>query len=84
MLQCIVEAQQSNALVRAAPEHQMMFLMSSLGVPVFAHQLLGGNDVLPDLIRHALATFAIDPTYIEQRLQWALRGLSPLEKTHEP
>jgi AcrR family transcriptional regulator len=79
MLQCIVEAQQSNALTRAAPEHQLMFLMSALGVPMVAQQLLGGNDVLPDMMRHALATFAIDPQYIEQRLQWALRGLSPLE-----
>jgi hypothetical protein len=78
-LQCIVEAQQSNTLTRAAPEHQLMFLMSALGVPMVAQQLLGGNDVLPDMMRHALATFAIDPQYIEQRLQWALRGLSPLE-----
>jgi AcrR family transcriptional regulator len=84
ILQCIVEAQKSKALVRADPTHQMMFIMSTLAVPVLMQHSMGGKEILPDLIRDVLATYAINPHHIEQRLQWALRGLSPPEKTHEP
>ncbi len=84
ILQCIAEAQKSKALVRADPKHQMMFIMSTLAVPVLMQHSLGGKEILPDLIRDVLATYAINPQHIEQRLQWALRGLSPLETTHEP
>jgi TetR/AcrR family transcriptional repressor of nem operon len=79
LMQCIVEAQQAKTLVTADPAHQMLFLMSSLGMPIIAQHVMGGKDVLPDIIRNALAIYAIDTNHIEQRLQWALKGLSPRE-----
>jgi TetR/AcrR family transcriptional repressor of nem operon len=82
LMQCIVEAQQAKALVAADPVHQLLFLMSSLGVPIIVHHAIGEQNVLPDMMRGALANYAADPTHIEQRLQWALKGLSPLE--HNP
>ena len=84
ILQCISEAQKSNDLVRADPAHQMTFSMSSLALPVVIQHSLGGKEILPDMIRDILNTYAINPHHLEQRLQWALRGLSPPEKNDEP
>jgi TetR/AcrR family transcriptional repressor of nem operon len=82
LMQCIVEAQQAKALVAADPAHQMMFLMSSLGMPIIVYHAMGQQNVLPDMIRGALTTYAADPNHIEQRLKWAIKGLSPSE--HHP
>jgi TetR/AcrR family transcriptional repressor of nem operon len=82
IMQCIVEAQKAKALAKADPAHQMLFLMSSLGMPIILQHVVGDQKLLPEMIRNALATYAADPHHIEQRLQWALKGLSPTE--HNP
>lgn len=79
LLQSIVDAQQAGELERGDPLHQALFLMSALGLPALAQHIIAGKPLLPDLIQQAFNTYAIDPRHIEQRLQWALRGLRPLE-----
>ncbi|HEX8954760.1 MAG TPA: TetR/AcrR family transcriptional regulator, partial [Burkholderiaceae bacterium] len=61
LLRCIVEAQQAGEIAPGEPEHVMMFLMSSVGLPVVLHGLIQDKTVLPDLIHDALSRFAADP-----------------------
>lgn len=77
LLQAIREAQQAGQLCPAPPLHVMLFLISALGLPMVVQHMVSGKDVVPGEFKRALATFAIDPRHIDQRLQWALRGLSP-------
>jgi AcrR family transcriptional regulator len=77
LLQAIREAQQAGQLRQAPPPHVMLFLISGLGLPIVLQHISTGKDMLPSEIKRALATFAIDPQHVEQRLQWALKGLSP-------
>ena len=79
ILQCIKEAQQAGQLCAAPPMHVMMFVMSSLGLPVILHAMTTGHALLPDVLRKSLENFAADPVHLEQRLQWAFKGLAPGE-----
>ncbi|MHB8666346.1 MAG: TetR/AcrR family transcriptional regulator [Burkholderiales bacterium] len=79
LLQAIREAQQAGQLRQAPPKHVMLFLISALGLPMVVQHMASGKDVLPGEFKRALALFAADPQHVEQRLQWALRGLSPGE-----
>lgn len=79
LLQSIADAQQAGELERGDPLHQALFLMAALGLPALAQHIIAGKPLLPSLIQQAFNTYAIDPRHIEQRLQWALRGLRPLE-----
>ena len=79
LLRCVAEAQQAGELEQADPAHQLLFLMSSIGMPAIVRGMIRGRAVLPDLIQLAFARFASDPAAIEQRLEWALRGLRPKE-----
>ncbi|WP_374420231.1 TetR/AcrR family transcriptional regulator [Chromobacterium sp.] len=79
LLQSIVDAQQAGELERGDPLHQALFLMSALGLPALTQHIIAGKPMLPGLIQQAFDTYAIDPRHTEQRLQWALRGLRPME-----
>lgn len=79
LLQCLSEAQQAGQLCIAPPLHQLMFLMSALGFPVLLQQLSSGKDILPQLFQQALASYAVEPAHLQQRLHWALKGLSARE-----
>ncbi len=79
LLRCIVQAQAAGEIAPGEPTHVLMFLMSSVGFPVVVQGLIWDKAVLPDLIQDALSRFAADPQYIEQRLEWALQGLRPME-----
>jgi hypothetical protein len=76
LLQCLSEAQQAGQLCQAPPLHQLMFLMSALGFPVLLQQLSSGKHILPDLLQQGLASYALEPVHLQQRLHWALKGLS--------
>lgn len=76
LLQCLSEAQQAGQLGVAPPLHQLMFLMSALGFPVLLQQLGNGKAMLPDMLQQALASYALEPAHLQQRLNWALKGLS--------
>jgi TetR/AcrR family transcriptional regulator, transcriptional repressor for nem operon len=76
LLQCLQEAQQTGQICQAPPLHQLMFLMSALGFPVLLQQLGSGKAMLPDMLQQALASYALEPAHLQQRLNWALKGLS--------
>jgi hypothetical protein len=80
LLQCLSEAQQAGQLCQAPPLHQLMFLMSALGFPVLLQQLNSGKHILPDLLQQGLASYALEPVHLQQRLHWALKGLSARER----
>lgn len=79
LLQCLKEAQQAGELCVAPPLHQLMFLMSALGFPVLLQQLNSGKNILPELLQQALVRYAAAPEHLQQRLNWALKGLSARE-----
>jgi AcrR family transcriptional regulator len=75
LLQVIQEAQTAGELVRAEPVHQMIFLMASLGAPVLVSQMLAGIPGLPEDWVRVESALAVERAAIEQRLDWALKGL---------
>lgn len=80
LLQCLEQAQQAGEIDIAPPVHQFMFLMSALGFPVLMSHLIGGKPGLPALLHYALEHFAAEPDALQQRLEWAIRGLTPQER----
>jgi AcrR family transcriptional regulator len=83
LLRCIVEAQQAGEIAPGEPPHVMLFLLSSVGMPVIMQGLIWDKTVLPDLLQHTLSRFATEPEHIAERLEWALRGLRPVESKNE-
>lgn len=77
LLQLIGEAQQQHRLGRADPAHHLLFLMSSMAVPALLFHVVGQRGLVPPRMLRTLDTLAIEPAAIEQRLDWALRGLAP-------
>jgi AcrR family transcriptional regulator len=77
VLQLITQAQQRGRLRRDEPLHQMLFLMSTLAVPVLMFHLLGQSELAPPALVKSMARFSTDPALVEARLGWALRGLAP-------
>lgn len=77
LLRLIGQAQKAGQLQRGDPLHQMMFLMTTLALPVLAFHLLGQRGMAPLPLLRALAALSTDPLPIEARLDWALRGLAP-------
>lgn len=76
LLALIDRAQGAGVLQRAEPLHQLLFLMSTLAAPVLLLRLLGQRGIAPPTLVQGLAVFSLQPALIEQRLDWALRGLA--------
>lgn len=77
LLQLIQRAQAAQRLRADDPRHQLLFLMSSLALPVLVfHPLAQAPGMVPPLVQ-ALAGFTTDAAAIDQRLEWALKGLAP-------
>jgi AcrR family transcriptional regulator len=77
LLALIAQAQRDGLLRPADPVHVMLFLMSTLAVPVLVFHLFGSGGVLPPDFARALSRFVTELPQVEQRLDWALRGLAP-------
>lgn len=77
LLRCIREAQAAGELAPGAPRHILLFLMASVGLPVVLARMRHDSPVLPDLFLKMLARHGARRTDIEQRLDWALKGLRP-------
>ncbi|MBV8047014.1 MAG: TetR/AcrR family transcriptional regulator [Paludibacterium sp.] len=75
LLRAIRAAQESGELCRADPLRQMLFLMATLGGPVLVAQMLAGMPGLPENWVRIEGELAVDRAAIEQRLDWALKGL---------
>lgn len=77
ILQAIGAAQGAGALRRENPLHVLLFLMSTLAVPIVLFHGVGVGKLFPREFAQALGPLTIDPASIERRLEWALRGLAP-------
>jgi AcrR family transcriptional regulator len=75
--QLIVRSQQAGRLRPGDALHQMVFLMSTLALPVPAFHLLAQHQIVPSALARSLAGYATTPAQVEERLDWALRGLAP-------
>jgi AcrR family transcriptional regulator len=78
LLQCLSEAQQAGQLSGTTLASADV-LMSALGFPVLLQQLSSGKHILPTLLEQGLASYALEPEHLQQRLHWALKGLSARE-----
>lgn len=79
LLQCVMAAQQAGQLRKADPLHMLMFLLSSLGMPVLLRTMTEGKGLLPEMVEQGMSRFAAEPDALEERLGWALQGLKPEE-----
>lgn len=77
LLALVVRAQEAGALRRDEPLHQLMFLMTTLAVPVLMFHLAAQRGAVPPGLVRALGHYTTDMALVEQRLGWALRGLAP-------
>jgi AcrR family transcriptional regulator len=75
VLRLIVQGQHQGRLRQAEPTLLLMFLIGSLVLPILMTQGLKGLG--PKAFVARLAQLAADEQAIEQRLDWALRGLVP-------
>ncbi len=77
LLALIQRAQQAGALRRDHPLHQLLFLMTTLAVPVLMFHLALRQGAAPPALVQTLTAFTTDLAQVELRLGWALRGLAP-------
>lgn len=76
ILRVIVEGQRAGAFRREEPMHMMLFLMSSVALPILLAGRMTQSKLAPPMIARAIKRFATEPRHIQRRLDWALRGLS--------
>lgn len=77
ILQLIMAAQQEGSLIAAPPFELMAFLMMSSGLPLVLASSLQGDWLPPQA--QMLQILMADPAQAEQRLQWALQGITTRE-----
>ena len=79
LLQAIGAAQADGVLRRENPFHVLLFLMSTLALPVVLFHGVGVGQLFPRELAQAIGPLTLDRAAIEQRLGWALRGLGVKE-----
>lgn len=77
LMRLIREAQAQGEILAGDPMHMMMFMMSSLGLPVLLVRGWAGRRYVDDTLMAALTRHATERASIEQRLEWILKGLRP-------
>ncbi len=77
ILQAIASAQAAGQLGRENPLHVMLFLLSTLALPIVLFHGAGVGKMFPKDLAQAIGPLTIDASAIEQRLAWALKGLAP-------
>jgi AcrR family transcriptional regulator len=77
LLAAIVAAQKTGQLRAAPPVAVLLFLMSTVALPVLLFQGFNAARVVPVPLLEQLRSVVLDPAQAEQRLDWALRGLAP-------
>ena len=76
ILRVLREGQQAGELRAADPLHQLLFLMSAMALPILLTDRMADSGLAPRVLAATLRRFARDRQSIEQRLDWALAGLS--------
>jgi AcrR family transcriptional regulator len=77
LLAAIVAAQKAGRVRAAPPAAVLLFLMSTVALPVLLFQGFNAARVVPLPLLEQLRSVVLDPAQAEQRLDWALRGLAP-------
>ncbi len=77
LVQLISEAQSAGAIVSEEPLQVLCFLMGSVGLPRLLASGWQGPPLFSKSIASALNRVAKNRDHILQRLDWAIRGLSP-------
>jgi AcrR family transcriptional regulator len=77
LLKLIRAAQEAGGLVADEPIQLLMFVMSTIGLPRLLAGAWQGPPLFGKTLSATLSRMARDRTRIVQRLDWALRGLSP-------
>lgn len=77
-LHAIEEAQRTGQLRQGDPRHILLMLMATIGLPVLLFESLSGRDILPTTLVDAFEAFSLERPHIEERLDWVLKGLSPV------
>jgi TetR/AcrR family transcriptional regulator, transcriptional repressor for nem operon len=77
LMRLIREAQARGEVVAGDPMHMMMFMMSSLGLPVLLVRGWSGRRYVDNELMTAMTRYATERASIEQRLEWILKGLRP-------
>lgn len=77
LLQAIVAAQAAGQVRREHPLHVLLFLLSTLAMPLVLFHGVGVGKLFPKDLAHVLGPLTIEPAAIEARLGWALQGLKP-------
>ena len=77
LLRLIQEAQADGELAAGDPMHMMMFMMSSLGLPVLLVRGWAGRRYVDNKLMAAMTRYATERASVEQRLEWILKGLRP-------
>ncbi len=80
LLRLVAQCQAAGRIEAGAPLHALMFMMTTLAVPVLAFHMLGQHALAPSALVKQLSGLALDPALIRQRLDWALRGLAPVDR----
>lgn len=73
----VQRAQAAGALQPGDAWHQLMFVMSTLALPLLLLQVAGTRPAAPSALLQTLGALAADPQAVRQRLDWALAGLAP-------
>jgi TetR/AcrR family transcriptional repressor of nem operon len=76
ILRVLREGQQAGELRAADPLHQLLFLMSALALPILLTDRIAASGLAPRVLAATMRRFARDRASIEERLDWALAGLS--------
>jgi TetR/AcrR family transcriptional repressor of nem operon len=76
ILRVLREGQRAGELRPAEPLHQLLFLMSALALPILLTDRISASGLAPRAVAAAMRRYARDRASIEERLEWALAGLS--------
>ena len=77
LVELITQAQADGALVAEHPLQVLCFLMASVGLPRLLSSAWHGPPLFGKTVSAALSQIARDRDRIVQRLDWAIRGLTP-------
>jgi AcrR family transcriptional regulator len=73
----IREAQSDGDVAAGDPDHIMMYMMASLGLPILLMHGWKGRGNPKNRIFSALSRYAVDEAGIAQRMDWIFKGLRP-------
>lgn len=75
--QAIEQAQAAGQICAADSRQILLLIFGCIGLPILLFESLAGAKILPRDYAAPFETFTFERPYVEQRLDWVLRGLAP-------